>query len=163
VSQRYRQLEGGEPPRALDRAILAAARRSGERSHARWYFGLAAMAVLVLAVGIALHLDSEERAPARLERPSAPASAQVPQAPAASPVESARFAEDAARSEARTADSARTTAAAVDSPERWMERIVRLRKEGKHEEADRQLADFRKRYPDYRIPAGALPQDRVRP
>jgi len=40
----------------------------------------------------------------------------------------------------------------LETPERWLERIVRLRREGKHEEADRSYAEFRKRYPDYPIP-----------
>jgi hypothetical protein len=37
------------------------------------------------------------------------------------------------------------------SPELWLEQIAELRKHGKHEEADKALAEFRKRYPDYRI------------
>ena len=36
-------------------------------------------------------------------------------------------------------------------PERLLERIAELRKEGRHEEADKALAEFRQRYPDYRI------------
>jgi TolA-binding protein len=39
----------------------------------------------------------------------------------------------------------------VETPEAWLERIATLRKEGKHEEADKALAEFRKQYPDYRI------------
>jgi hypothetical protein len=42
--------------------------------------------------------------------------------------------------------------AALDVPERELERIAQLRREGRHEEADKALADFRKRHPDYRIP-----------
>lgn len=37
------------------------------------------------------------------------------------------------------------------SPQAELERIAQLRREGKDEEADRALAEFRKRYPDYRI------------
>jgi hypothetical protein len=44
----------------------------------------------------------------------------------------------------------------VDSPERWLERIVQLRKEGKHDEAQRQLAEFRRQYPEYQVPEAAL-------
>jgi hypothetical protein len=36
-------------------------------------------------------------------------------------------------------------------PERLLERIAELRKEGRHEEADKALAEFRQLYPDYRI------------
>jgi hypothetical protein len=32
-----------------------------------------------------------------------------------------------------------------------LERIAELRKQGRHEEADKALAEFRQRYPDYRI------------
>jgi hypothetical protein len=47
---------------------------------------------------------------------------------------------------------ARVAASAVLlSPERLLERIAELRKEGRHNEADQLLAEFRERYPDYRI------------
>ena len=36
-------------------------------------------------------------------------------------------------------------------PERLLERIAELRKEGRHDEADKALAEFRQRYPEYRI------------
>lgn len=46
----------------------------------------------------------------------------------------------------------RVAASAVPlSPERLLERIAELRKEGRHEEADKALAEFRRHYPDYRI------------
>jgi len=38
-----------------------------------------------------------------------------------------------------------------ESPERWLERIVQLRVDGREREADESFAAFRKRYPDYRI------------
>ena len=38
------------------------------------------------------------------------------------------------------------------TPEHWLERIAQLRKKGRSEEADKELAEFRKRYPDYAIP-----------
>ena len=65
LSQRYRQLPGEEPSRELDQAILAAAHRSVDRSHAplvvpagrpRWYYSLAAAAVLVLAIAVTVHV-----------------------------------------------------------------------------------------------------------
>jgi len=37
------------------------------------------------------------------------------------------------------------------SPERLLERIAELRKDGRHEEADKALAEFRQRYPDYPV------------
>ena len=172
VSQRYRELRGEEPPRELDRAIIAAAHRATDRPHAplvppagrrRWYVALGAAAILVLAVGIALHIESDrsdpeappalERSPAspQGEQRSAPAAAEPEQAPAAG----GRLSDQ--RSEpAMPAESPSVSAARVESPERWLERIVQLRKEGKHEEADGQLAEFRRRYPDHKIPEGAL-------
>jgi hypothetical protein len=44
----------------------------------------------------------------------------------------------------------------AETPEKWLERIAELRGEGRHEEADKQLAEFRQRYPDYRIPPETL-------
>ena len=45
-----------------------------------------------------------------------------------------------------------TTSRAAAAPlERELERIAQLRAEGKHDEADKALAEFRKRHPDYRI------------
>ena len=40
---------------------------------------------------------------------------------------------------------------AIEAPEPWLERIAELRRQGKHEEADKALEEFRKRYPDYRL------------
>jgi hypothetical protein len=38
------------------------------------------------------------------------------------------------------------------APEKWLDDIRRLKTEGKAAEAERELAEFRKRYPDYRLP-----------
>jgi resuscitation-promoting factor RpfA len=43
--------------------------------------------------------------------------------------------------------------ALAQSPDQWLKRIVELRKEGKTKEAEEELAKFRKRYPDYPLPA----------
>jgi hypothetical protein len=45
---------------------------------------------------------------------------------------------------------------ADEPPEKWLERIVQLRQQGRHDEADKALAEFRMRYPDYRIPEATL-------
>jgi hypothetical protein len=42
---------------------------------------------------------------------------------------------------------------AADTPEGELERIARLRREGRDDDADKALAEFRKRYPDYQISA----------
>lgn len=85
-------------------------------------------------------LERERReARAKAEEQSAPA----PAAPAAKPMMSGRMA-DAVRAE---------------PPERWVERIIELRKQGKHDEAEKQLAEFRRRYPDYKLPDAALKRE----
>ena len=66
VSAAYRELGAEKPPRALDDAILAAARREaggrpgapGRGARNRWYAPLAAAAVLVLAVAVTLLLPA---------------------------------------------------------------------------------------------------------
>ena len=42
--------------------------------------------------------------------------------------------------------------AAERSPQSWLEDIRKLIKEGKSEEAGAQIAEFKKRYPDYALP-----------
>jgi hypothetical protein len=44
----------------------------------------------------------------------------------------------------------------TDTPEKQLERIAALRREGRHADADKLLAEFRQRYPQYRIPAATL-------
>jgi hypothetical protein len=43
-------------------------------------------------------------------------------------------------------------AEASESPERSLDRIAALRREGRHKEADELYAEFRRRFPEYRIP-----------
>src|SRR3954471_22010739 len=102
VSQRYRDLPGEEPSRALDQTILAAAHRAADKPHAplvvpagrhRWYFSLAAAAVLVLAVAVTLNVERQQP-DAELAVPPAPAPAPQeekvqpgPQAPSAAKAE----------------------------------------------------------------------------
>ena len=208
ISERYGELPPEEPPRHLDEAILAASRRetrsrpaplvvpSGRR---RWYFPVAAAAIIVLAVAVTVHVERDETnfdvAEAPAEQAPAPEAAgkretftpdpkPAPQlrdlykaqpaqpAPAAPPppaeepanraramaradTEQAQAREETrapAASPARAASDRLASAAAVASPEQWLQGIADLRRQGRHEEADRQLAEFRKRYPDYRIP-----------
>lgn len=75
----------------------------------------------------------EERASTQGPAASAPA-------PAAAP-----------RAEARMAERPLAAMQLDEAPMPWLERIAKLRGEGKHEEADRALAEFRKRYPDFKI------------
>ena len=71
--------------------------------------------------------------------------------PAAAPAPApARQAMERPRAE-MGAMSGAISARAVEAPDTWLERIAELRKQGKHEEADKALEEFRKRYPDYRL------------
>jgi type IV secretory pathway VirB10-like protein len=197
LSQHYRSLEPLEPPAALDQKILAAAREAAESPHAplvapggrhRWYYGLAAAAVLVFAVALTLHLerdrpDPEAGPPLRMDRelrgqikqaPKADAApreaAPAPRTPAPTPradeqrIRAGQAAtERALRSEAQAAkqqaaasrlaggSAAAPLAAAPENPDRWLERIAELRSRGRHADADRELAAFRKAYPNYAL------------
>ena len=195
VSQRYRELGGEEPPRQLDAAILAAARRAAETRPAplvaptgrrRWYFPLAAAAIIVLAVAVTVQVERQQPDPEdfRFATPPAPPPPAIkeevakeqpkptakskqsenrlerapPVAPQAAPASPGEVTGDRAESKPRTralgaASEARTS---EESPERWLERIAELRKQGRDDEADQQLAEFKKRYPDYKIPEAAL-------
>lgn len=248
VSAAYRDLGAEEPPRALDDAILAAARRSARPWARRWAVPLSLAAVLVLSVTVTLRIQHEQPAlespaPAQKEPAAAPpvelAEAQLKlkaeeqlkaptrerrvktalqgetkqdepkpfvqpmrdEAPAAAPAapavvapapsavlssradaargaassvagtmarqaeeRTARDAEAAARAPqvgpvqalARRAEPAATAKSAAQPPERELERIAELRRQGKHDEADKALAEFRKNHPDFRIPEPML-------
>jgi len=240
VSRRYRELAREEPPRALDKAILAAARRELETYPAplvaptgrrRWTVPVAAAAVIVLSAVVTLQIqreqpDAELAAPPQVvpmprkdDAPAAPPPAAAPRAeaprakpqaaerrralepslasrsapkPAQAPVavqpspapaaESAQskppsdpgpFAPDPARTAPAAAAEPQSRPAAPaaklaqqqlerdavakrldesEPPERTLARIVALRREGRHKEADELYAEFRRRHPGYRIP-----------
>lgn len=239
ISRHYRELPREEPPRHLDDAIRAAARRAvGTRpaplvvptGRQRWYFPLAAAAVIVLAVAVTMHVEREQPgeeivsapvAPATsppLEEPRADARTEKPQsAPqperrrktesagsrelrdAAPPTELQKAPEpvptlppepppaatgdamsaqrsapgafmgsaepagpkassSAARDEATRESSVLAKLGVAPSPEQWLQGIADLRRQRRHEEADKALAEFRKRYPDYRISKEVLEQ-----
>jgi hypothetical protein len=93
------------------------------------------------------------------DRPPAAAAAPAPEDSLASRRDAVRSAESsaagaAARNEAAPAlmRAPAAQAALADTPERELERIADLRGRGMHGEADKALAEFRKRYPDYTIP-----------
>jgi len=176
LAERYRALGREEPSAGLDARILAASRRAaGARPRLRrWALPLSLAAVIVLSVTVTLQLERErsqveERAaaPAQAEsanqvepkmelkmQQSAPAAA-----PAAAPAPAAgRLSRESADRErferaapAAAAERARQLGA-EDSPERWLARIAELRRAGRDDEAEQLLAEFRRRYPDYRIP-----------
>src|SRR5688572_3245771 len=84
ISRRYRELAREEPPRRLDDAIRAAARRAVHTRPAplvvptgrqRWYFPLAAAAIIVLAVAVTMHVEREHPGEEIVTAPAAPAGA----------------------------------------------------------------------------------------
>jgi outer membrane biosynthesis protein TonB len=89
----------------------------------------------------------------------APAPAAAPASPAAVPASrAAREAESGAAGALapQAAPEQALSKRAAETPERELERIAQLRRDGRHEEADKALAEFRKRHPDYRIPPEML-------
>ena len=211
VSGHYRQLPREEPPRALDDAILAASRRAVEARPAplvaptgrrRWYFPVAAAAVIVLAVAVVAHIEREQpdseilqppmtiletplpppapparearraEAPRQAQKQASPGFAAEPPraaagaaAPVPAPAAEAEQRGDVGaasagarvtRSESARAQTQMARASVEQSPELELERIARLRTAGRHEEADKALAEFRKRYPDYKISEAML-------
>ena len=71
------------------------------------------------------------------------------QAPAAPPAAGLGAATGAVRTEA---DASKATSASE-----WLERIIKLRRAGRHDEADVELKRFRESYPQVTVPAEALP------
>jgi hypothetical protein len=89
-----------------------------------------------------------------LAKQQAPASAPAPmQAPA-------EMRADQAQPRPQVGAAARSEMMAkrafAETPEQWLERVAKLRAEGRHEEADKALEEFRKRYPDFKIPGELL-------
>ena len=129
LSLRYRELAREEPPRALDDAILAAARREVESRPAplvaptgrrRWFVPVAAAAVIVLSAVVTLHVQREQPDPEMTAQQSLP-SPQVPvrkdDAPAAAPP--AQMREEKLASQPKEVDAQRAAAeAAKPLPER---------------------------------------------
>ncbi len=90
---------------------------------------------------------------------SAPAAAGEPRATSPGAQSAARAADNASREPSLPrARAAAKSAPAVELdytqlPDKWLEQIDTLRRQGRQEEAKRSLAEFRKRYPDYPLPA----------
>lgn len=111
-------------------------------------------------------------APIRAAPASQAAAPAIASRPAAKPAPLGRMAEQGAGGAAAPAGEAQdqfrdraTKGASVElakraedaeTPERQLERIVVLRREGKHAEADKLLAEFKQRHPQYRIPEATL-------
>ena len=102
------------------------------------------------------------QSPARAALPpvpaAPPATAAQPAAPSAMQSGALRMKREAAADSARGLQSAPL---AATEQERELERIARLRIEGRHAEADKALEEFRRKYPEFRIPEAMW--ERVKP
>lgn len=94
-----------------------------------------------------------ETPPRVAQEPAALAPEGAASAPATPPLahEAPREPAAAAASQVQPPALAKLSEAAL-TPEKWLERIAELRKQGREREAQESLAEFKKRYPDYKIP-----------
>jgi hypothetical protein len=129
------------PSSAQDRAV--AENRAAEAAPAR-PAAAAAPAPPMEAPALA------KRADAASEVGSVAGSVAAPPAPAAAAPAMRAMQRERVAAEAATAEKA------VLTPEKELERIAELRKQGLHDEADKALAEFRKRYPEFKIPPAML-------
>ena len=83
---------------------------------------------------------------------AAKAGSRALEAPAPTAARDSVAAGAVAESRVRAAAPVAKLSQAPLAPEAWLERIAELRKQNRKREADESLAEFRKRYPDYRIP-----------
>ena len=84
------------------------------------------------------------------------APAPVPQAKPAAPMREEARARASAAPDKVPAVAGALGGFAYASPEQWLQGIADLRRQGRHEEADKALAEFRRAYPDYRISEAML-------
>ena len=175
----YRELPGEEPPPEVDERIRAAARRAvgaGPQSLAarerswtsRWRVPLSLAASVVVVVTLTLMVQEEEQqraldvAPALAPAPAAPATLEDRAAPSRAPEEAKRADTEPARRAPASAPPQRAPAADAAAPppapqvarsaEEWIEEIRRLKAQGRDADAAAELAEFRRRHPEYPLP-----------
>src|SRR5437879_4756440 len=141
VSRRYRELGAEDPPAGLDAGILAASRRAVETRLAplvaptgrrRWYFPVAAAAIITLAVAVTVHVERQQ--------PDAESITPPPPSAPESRTDALEAKKDSApQAELRKAKPAGAPArllgqvAKSDSPEAALERIAELRRQRSEE------------------------------
>jgi len=141
-----------EPARAEEKPVLAANKKKAESAPAPPVAAMSPAPEAAAAAPAARLKDQTEaegdRAPERARRSAshnelmiAPGAAAT--APAAAMPEAKEGAKEGAKEDA---------GAASERPEDWLGRIRRLQQQGKRDEARKELAAFRKRYPDYAVP-----------
>jgi Meckel syndrome type 1 protein len=104
----------------------------------------------------AARMQAEPASPALRVAPSAvPPAAPAPMAKPAPPTRERTLADRPAGRLEREAASG-LAEQKVRTPEEWLEDIRRLKTQGRTEDVAKELAEFRKRYPDYKLPADML-------
>lgn len=179
IRSAWSRLEQAEPPDLLDQAVLNAARRATmsprRRRSMRWLGALATATVVVLTLTLVVRQDPQGPAPPVPEtdgfelelRTAAPEAARAaptrhqeaaPQAASKSALAPRQdaLAQDEPATPVTAADAAREEDAAVPGPEAWVERMLRLKESGRHDQLDQELAAFRKSYPDFILPPELL-------
>jgi hypothetical protein len=148
----YRRTCTATAPAALDRDILAAARRVHARSQYLAPLALAASVLLSLAVVLAIAFGPRAAGPRGARH--AEESVRVMQAAqrgAVGPIGGRRlYTSDPPGAHSATADADRQR-----DPHRWLAEIAALRKAGRRAEADAQFRRFQRVYPGFGIEAGA--------
>lgn len=170
---------------AARREVGARPRPVGPFFSRSWRVPLSLAAVVVLSVSLVTLI--REEAPPEISRPpradaslplpeaamhprkeSVAAEAKVQPGPEAASADSAMRESSRARVQAVPAPAlpAPQIAGAIQAyanlpPEKWLEQIEALRKQGRLEEAKTSLAHFKQRYPDYPLPASL--KDGVKP
>jgi len=139
-----------QPAPAKDLADLSSARMAPGTT--------AAMPAPAAAPPVPAAMESAAPAKSMIAAPASPSASNMPAATershadavAAQPPAFARKKQDAGNVHEMAEKPAESLA---EFPAQWLKRIVELRKEGKTKEAEEELARFRKRYPNYRLPA----------
>lgn len=170
--QHFRQHQGDEPSAALDARILAAAAAQARQQRPRprgwgrlhaWLFGgsarrhwsLALGSVAVLGLGLSLSLRTFQQAPASYDSP-APAAPALQRYAAPAPqkkalAEPSRSSDGAvsvmADSVAPLPEAAEVQTPLPDELRAALQQILRLRDDGRYEQAAARLTELQQRYP----------------
>jgi hypothetical protein len=172
IGAAWSMLNREQPPELLDQAVLNAARRAADTAgrgqsrpwfrRRRWLGGLAAAAVIVLAVTLVIEQGAEAPTP----QPSRSDGHPLPRPIAAPMAETRSSADEVAETLEETGDAAakgparrmaaplenRAAEQAAPDPEAWIERLRRLKADGETTVFRAELAAFRAAYPDYALP-----------
>ena len=160
-----------ELPRAAPTPATPVPKAAARRDRAEQRAGESAASSERLGTGQPAFVPDAPRAPETLRQREEATPAPARPAPAASlysseraeqPVPAPAAAPASSASRLRESASTLQRAGAVSGiaapegkerpPEKWLEDIRKLKGQGKTTEAERELAEFKKRYPDYRLP-----------